>query len=146
MATVEVLARNWDLEIEDPTATEETFVEVGGINSFTFSSDVNNAETTTFDDLGWESHLAASRSRSLSMEGFYLVDPDTGDLDEGQELINDAGSKMGQDSLIKFQLTDPGGNTKEFEATVNLADQGGGNDDPTSWGAELDVSGQPTDV
>ena len=145
MATVEVLARNWDLEIEDPN-TADTFVEIGGINSFTFSSDVNNADTTTFSDLGWESHLAASRSRSLSMDGFYLVDPDTGDLDKGQELINDAGSKMGQDSLIKFQLTDPGGNTKEFEATVNLADQGGGNDDPTSWGADLDVSGQPTDV
>ena len=145
MSAVEVLARNWDLEIEDPD-TADTFVEIGGINSFTFSSDVNNAETTTFDDLGWESHLAASRSRSLSMEGFYLVDPDTGDLDKGQELINDAGSKMGQDSLIKFQLTDPGGNTKEFEATVNLADQGGGNDDPASWGAELDVSGQPTDI
>ena len=145
MATVEVLARNWDLEIEDPN-TAGTFVEIGGINSFTFSSDVNNADTTTFSDLGWESHLAASRSRSLSMDGFYLVDPDTGDLDEGQEILNDAAAEMGQDSLIKFQLTDPGGNTKEFEATVNLADQGGGNDDPTSWGAELDVSGQPTDV
>ena len=80
------------------------------------------------------------------MEGFYLVDPDTGDLDAGQEILNDAATEMGQESLVTFQLTDPGGNTKEFEATVNLADQGGGNDDPTSWGAELDVSGEPQDI
>ena len=146
MAAVEVLARNWDLEVVDPDETEETFVEVGGLDTFTFSGDVNNADTTTFEDGGWETHMAASRSRGLSMDGKYQVDPETGERNRGQEIIEELATKMGQESLGSFRLTDPGGNSKEFDATANIGDQGGGNDDPTSWGAELDVSGEPEDV
>jgi hypothetical protein len=149
MPAVKVLARNWVLEVatgKDATTGSLIYTEVKGINSLTFSSSKNDAETTTFDDDGWETHLVASRGRSLSVEGYYLVDPADGTRDPGQLEVEELNDKIGPESLGDFRLTNPAGKKKTFKASVNLGDIGGGNDDPTSWGAELNVSGQPVAV
>lgn len=140
MPKVKVLARQYKLEIMGDT----DYVVVNGLNTLTFSSEKEDADTTGFDDNGRTSHIVASRGNSLTAEGFQMIDTATGEKDEGQNLIEQLADKIGYESLGEFRLTDPGGNLKEFMASANLSDQGGGVNDPSTWGAELTVSGAIT--
>ena len=144
MAITKVLARGWTLEVNTGTEEEPEFTPIGGINTFTFSNSKNDADITDFDSEGYMEHIVASRSFEISMEGFYLEDLATGDRDAGQEKVEEYGNLVGEDSLRTYRLTTPGGTVKTFLASTNIGDQGGGNDDPTSWGATLTVSGQIT--
>lgn len=138
---VKVLARGWSLEIESAT---DVYTEIKGLTSLTFASEKNDADTTTFDSNGWTEHLVASRSKSLSVEGFYLEDPSTGTRDPGQQAVDLLSEKIGQDSLGTFKLTSPGGTVRTFSASANVSSIGGGNDDPTGWSCEFAISGQVT--
>lgn len=140
MPPVKVLAKDWKLEISDMGATP-AFTTVKGLDTFTFSGGKTDADTTTFDSEGWEEHLVAGRSRTLTGAGKYLED-DSGDQDPGQEMIEQAAEQIGEDSLVDFKLTSPSGKVRSFKASVDLGDIGGGNNDPTSFGFELKVSGQ----
>lgn len=142
MAKVKVLSRDIVVKINTGTENLEDWTEVKGLNSVTFSSSKNDADTTTFDEGGWGSHLVANRSRSASIQGLYLVDPDTGERDAGQAAVDGYNEKIGPNSLAQFKIEFPGGTVKMFKASVNVSDIGGGNDDPMPWGAELTVSGQ----
>ena len=147
MPQVKVLARDWTAKIktgEDATTGTAIFTLIRGLSTLTFSGDKEDADTTGFDDGGRGSHLVASRGNSVSLEGFYLVDRETGARDPGQQAVEDLADKVGYDSLDVFQITDPAGNMKEFQASAGLGDQGGGVNDPTSWSAELTVSGAIT--
>lgn len=147
MPVTKVLARGWKVEIDgDPLASLPTgtpvYTEIKGLNTLTFGGDKNEAETTSFDSDGWEEHLPASRSRTLSFEGYYYEDEATGDRDPGQGMVEDYNELNGPQGLGNFRLTSPGGKVKTFNGSVNVGDVGGGNDDPTSWGAEIKVSGK----
>jgi hypothetical protein len=140
MAVTKVLARGWKFEVYDTDTL--LYVEVTGINTFTFTRGKNDADTTDFDSEGYEEHMAASRNFEITGEGFYKEDLSTGDRDLGQEIMEDYAELVGEDSLRQFRMTSPGGTEKEFNASVNIGDVGGGNDDPTSWGFTLTVSGK----
>lgn len=136
MPLVKVLAKDWVLEIYDGS-----WITVGGLTTLGFGSSKTDADTKTFDSDGWDEHVVAGRGRTLALEGKYLEDPDTGARDDGQQAVDAAGELIGQASLVLFRLTSPGGNAKEFYASVNPKDVGGGNNDPTTWGADLTLSG-----
>lgn len=140
MPAVKVLARGWFLEAQDPDSL--AWVEVKGINSLTFDGSKNDADTTTFDNEGWNTHLVASRGRTIGLEGFYLEDPVTKGRDPGQELVDSINDQIGYESLGNFRLTSPSGTVRTFVASANVSGIGGGNDDPTGWGVELTVSGE----
>lgn len=146
MGKVKVLARYWDLMINTGTTDLPTWTKIKGLNTMTFGNGKNDAETTTFESDGDEEHVVASRNKSLSIEGYHLEDVETGDRDEGQLAIETLAEKVGQESLGDFKRVSPGGNEKYFKASANLSDVGGGNDDPTSWGAEITVSGKLYDA
>ena len=139
MAACKILARDWLLEIQNPDTL--AWVEVKGINTFTFDGIKNEADTTTFDEDGWQSHLVASRGRSLTCGGIYIEDGTTGARDAGQALVDALADEIGCDSLGSFRLTSPGGNVRSFSASANITGIGGSNDDPTGWNAELKISG-----
>jgi hypothetical protein len=139
MAAVKVLARGWKAEIQNPGNSQ--YVEIKGLNSLTFDSEKNDADTTDFDSQGNNEHLVASRGKSLSVEGFYLEDQTTKARDAGQLLVEALADGMGEDSLGNFRLTSPAGTVRYFVASANVTGIGGGNDDPTAWSAELAVSG-----
>lgn len=137
MGKVKVLARDWKLEIN-----LAGFKEVNGLENFSFGSEKHDAETTTFDSEGWDEHLVAGRGRTLTAEGKYLEDLSNGLRDPGQQAVEDAADLMGGDSLVEFRLTSPAGNIKSFNASVDLSDMGGENNEATDWGFELLVSGK----
>src|SRR5690606_37984487 len=115
-----------------------------GLTTLGFSSSKNDTDTTTWGSEGYQEHETMSRSYSLTLEGFLLEDPDTGEPDEVQAAMEELGNKMAGESLGEFRLTSPGGKTCTFKASVNITGGvGGGNDDKTPWGAELTLSGKP---
>lgn len=139
MAAVKVLARDWSLHVQDDALQWQ---EVKGINTLTFDGEKNDADTTTFDNDGWNSHIVASRGRSITAEGLYLEDLTTKARDAGQEFCEKLADRVGQSSLGYFKLTSPAGTVRNFYASVNVSGIGGGNDDPTAWSCEMTVSGQ----
>lgn len=135
---VKVLARGWKLEVQNSVLA---WLEIKGLNTLGFDSEKNDADTTTFDDAGWQTHLVASRAKSLSLEGFYLEDPSNKSRDPGQYEVESLSDRMGQESLGLFRLTSPAGTVRNFHASANVTGFGGANDDPAGWTAELNVSG-----
>lgn len=151
MAKTKVLARNWIIEVDtDPLATVPTgtpvWTKVGGVNTFTISSDKEDADTTDFDSVGHSEHIVASRSNEITFEGFFIEDQTDGSRDAGQEAVEDYADKIGPESIAKIRLTSPGGKVRQFNGSFVTGDVGGGNNDATSWGASFTPSGAPVTV
>jgi hypothetical protein len=145
MAITKVLARDWNLFINTGTFAVPVWADVtGGINTFKFSNKKKDAETTDFASDGRDESFAASRSTEISAEGYYLEDLSNGDRNAGQELIEAQAELVGVTSLGDFKIVSPAGTLRRFYASVEMVDVGGGNDDPTSWGYTLTISGKPT--
>lgn len=147
MAVAKVLARDFTWEIDDGLGTS-TFVEIGGLTSVSPSPTKNDADTTDFDSDGWLEHMVASRGLSFSLEGHYLEDTSDGSRDPGQERVEAVAQLVGADSVVPFQITTPGGTVISCNVSCDAspfgASGGGGNDDPASWSATINVSGKPT--
>jgi hypothetical protein len=147
MAKMKILARNWAIEVNTGTEEIPAWTKVGGINTFTLSNDKEDSDTTDFDSEGYAEHMVAGRSNEISFEGFYLEDPLDGSRDVGQEYIETMSEKVGPEAMGKMRITPPSGkNGKIYTGSFGTGDVGGGNNDPTSWGATLTVSGKPEKV
>lgn len=138
MAVTKVNARDWTVEY---TADESTFVEIGGINSFTIEHDQVEADTTDFNSDGNEEHEIMQRGKSLSLEGFFLEDESAGTRDAGQEAVETLAEATGSASLGTFRFTSPGGTAKSGQFSASLGGTGGGHNDKTSWSVTLKRSG-----
>jgi hypothetical protein len=148
MPKTKVLARNWIIEVGIPPvapATEPTWTKVGGVNTFTISHDKEDADTTDFDDQGYNSHIVASRSNEITFEGFYIED-ELGARDAGQQLVEDHAEEIGPESIKPLRLTSPGGKVRQWDGSFVTGDVGGGNNDATSWGSTFTPSGPPVTV
>lgn len=143
MAVGKVLARDWTIEINTGTTAIPVWTEILGLESHTFSGDLARANTTSREDEGVRSHLPASRGRDLTMEGFYMVDPDTGARDPGQAAVEASSKLVGPSGLDGYRLTDPSNTVLcTFNASAEVTSQGGGGtDDAADWKAALGVSG-----
>lgn len=151
MPKTKVLARNWKIEVDiDPLATTptgtEVWTKVAGINSFTISSDKEDADTTDFDNEGYASHIVASRSNEITFEGFYIEDTANGDRDPGQEAVDDYSELIGPEAMGNIRMTSPAGKVRQWTGSFGTGDIGGGVNDPTSWGATFTPSGPPVTV
>ena len=138
-----VLAREWVFEIE--SATPDTWIEIGGINSMAPDRSKDDADVTDFNSGGWSEHLPAQRGLSVTLDGFYLED-DAGARDLGQARVEEVAQIVGHAGLVGFRMTSPAsaGNRRiSGEASFNYGGPGGNNNDGASWSAEATFSGQP---
>lgn len=76
--------------------TAGNWITVSGINSITWSSEASTVDTTDFDSDGWQANFTVTRGATLSFEGHYLVDEDTGVRDSGQAMCDVAAHQFGQ--------------------------------------------------
>lgn len=139
-----VLAREYfeSIEVEDPD-TEDEWTQIGGVNELTVSYDSDSAEVTDFDSEGFSENLTTERSVSFQVSGFRIVDPETGDVDPGQKIVDDIADKVGYEALVDVRINMIGGQTMKFTANLEPDDQGGGTNDPASWGATFNSFGKP---
>jgi predicted secreted protein len=137
-----VLARNYTLEVYDGAA----YVEIKGINTVTISTEKESSDTTTFDSNGMAEHLATQRAKTITAEGYEYYD-EAGVQDAGQvevETLSDAVGIAAESTL--HIVHDNSGREKWLNGTFNLADIGGGNNDPSSWGFEFERTGASLDT
>ena len=126
-----VLARNWKFFVE--TATDKTYQQISGIESFTITRDKEDLDTTDFDNGGYDSHIVVSRSVELSVEGGMRMDTD-GLRCVGQARVETIGEGLVTESIGSFHVEDPAGNIFQLSGSVKVGDVGGGLKDKTSWG------------
>jgi hypothetical protein len=139
-------SRGCEFQIEDPGAPG-TWVDIAptGINNHTIGHTSANADTTTYGSDGDYEQQIMQRGLTLKLAGFRLVDPDTGALDAGQALVETLGAAKSDDSVGTIRFAGPGAvNWTVWNATCELDDQGGGNNDKESWGASFTRSGAST--
>lgn len=143
MAGVKINARDIILEIQD---SDDTWIEIDGLTSVTINKSENeeNVDTTTFASEGHYEQEIMQRGATMTLEGFLLQD-DTGTQDPGQARCEDIATMMAQDSVGRVRHRHPNENEwREWDATVSVGEQGGGNNAKTSWNATLTRSGKPT--
>lgn len=141
MAVEKVNARDWVVEINTGTPAVPVWTQIGGLTSFSLGHTSEKTPTTDFDSGGRSEHQVMERGGSITIEGRFLEDPANGTRDAGQAAVETLGDAVGNASLGTFRFTSPGNTAKTRKASVDLGDQGGGNNDKTSWSATLEFSG-----
>lgn len=145
----QINARDWIFEVSvDPSSATPVWAQVGGLESFTLSNSEGeeSTETTTFSSGGVAESQAMQRGASLSLEGKQVrtgVAPGTPDA--GQAAVRTLAGKVGEASLggLRFRHVSDTQWTK-WTAWVSEGDNGGGNNDKSSWGAAFTRSGAAT--
>lgn len=147
MTLIKYNARDVEFEIED-SANPGTWVQIGpkAINTFTRGFDYETTDTTTFGSEGRAESQNMQEGTTLGMEGFRLRDSATGALDPGQSMVEAQSKKLGEESLTGFRFAhkDDTSWTVWTTAHFQLGDQGGGNNDKTSWSCTATRSGAET--
>lgn len=154
MAPQKYNARDVRFQIEDflnpGTWTEFRTAQAGsgegGINTFSRGVDYETTDTTTFGSNGRAETQNMQEGMTLQLEGFRLKDPTTGTLDPAMALAELQAARLGADSLVGFRYAAPGDTnwTVWAQATFQLGDQGGGNNDKVSWSCTVTRSGPST--
>ena len=144
----QINARDWIFEVsEDPTIVTPVWAAIGGVESFdlNLSENEESTETTVFASQGHAESQAMQRGASLSIEGKTVRNG--ANQDAGQVAAQNLAALMGEDSLggLRFRHKDDT-SWVVWTAWVSLANQGGGNNDKTSWGANFTRSGAADEV
>jgi hypothetical protein len=143
--TKRIPARDFEFELNTGTSAVPVWTEILGLDSWSRTQNATDADTTTFDDAGWESHMKIRRSYDIGLTGKFIEDTSDGSRDPGQEAVEAWALQMGAASVKEFRITSPGGTVAFFEATCSTAGAGGGSDaDPTKWEASIKTSGSVT--
>lgn len=139
MSVRKVLAREWTVEVD--TDGGPTWAAIGGLRTIGFDMGKTDADTTDMDSGGNAEHLPAERSASVTLEGLWLEDADSGEYDEGQERLMALGDLVGVAGLGAIKFTSPGGKTWTIDCSVQFTGPGGGHNDPAGFTAVLTRSG-----
>ncbi|MEU2759392.1 hypothetical protein [Streptomyces sp. NPDC007094] len=141
-------ARGWIFEVEDAEAGSETWIPIAGINTFTHNPAENEetTETTVFESEGQYEQDVMQRGASLSIEGQYRIDKTTKAQDPGQAYIDTVWTnRLGFESRNRVRWRHA---TQTqwvvWDSTVTPGEQGGGNNDKTSWSATITRCGTAT--
>lgn len=145
MSVTEILARQHTFELNTGTVGSPVWQAISNVESFSHSASANDADTTTFDDGGFMTHMKASRSHEFTITCKAQEDADNGAKDAGQAACEAWARLIGPASVKQFRITSPAGNTLVFLCTAVVNITGGGNDDVSPWEMTLTVSGDITD-
>ncbi|MFJ1708575.1 phage tail tube protein [Kitasatospora sp. NPDC088346] len=140
-------ARGWLFEVQDISASTETWLRIGMLTSFSHNPGENEEteETTSFDDEGHFSQDVMQRGATIELESKYAVDK-TGVQDAGQAYVDNVWAyRLGVDSHNPVRWRHRS-QTKwvVWDATCTPGEQGGGTNEKTSWSATVTRCGKPT--
>jgi hypothetical protein len=133
-----VLTREFLVEVSDGDSN----LPIGGIRTITLNTSKTDADTTDFDSGGWAEHFVGERSASVTLDGVYIEDPDSGDRDPGQARCEALALLVGPASMGEFTITSPAGAARVFSGSVQVSGPSGGRNEASTWQAVLTVSGQ----
>lgn len=149
MAPRKYLARDYQFYISsDPVGV---WTEISGINSWGFTTDTNQEDSSTFDNGAWGSNTNTQKTGGISLEGFFLTDL-AGVRDQGQLLADRAGMVVGFEAYRNFMVVARptvsgvrGPNLGGFTSLGQFSpgDRGGGVTDLDPWSTEFAFEGKP---
>jgi len=145
MTAIKADARGVVFEIE--SSTPDTWLTIGAtaINTFTKSTSYQTTDTTTYGSEGQHEEQNMEIAKTLQLEGFRLIDPDTGDLDAGQARVEALAELLSDDSVGSIRFAHEAETDWEvWNATAQLGDTGGGNNDKVSWSVTFTRTGAST--
>ena len=138
MANAKVAAKTATWEASSDSGS--TFTAINGITDFSMSNSPTDADITDFGSGLATEHKVIRRAIEFTLNGFWLEDDSTGDIDAGQELIYDAGKA---DTELVYKLTTDGGSTIQFTGTAVFTLAGDVNNVMT-WSATIRATGAVT--
>jgi hypothetical protein len=141
MAVTKWLAEDLTAEINTGTEGAPVWTEIKGLNSIAHAPSTQRADATDFNSEGREEHLPVRRGDSFTLGGFALEDAATGDQDPGQEAVEALAREVGTAGIGQFRFTTAGSREFTFKASAQVTAFGGGNNDLSTWSAELVVTG-----
>lgn len=143
---MQINARDWVFEVsEDPTIATPVWAQVGGLETFALSNSENeeSTDTTTFESDGIAESQPMQRGASLKLEGkIKRANTTPFAQDAGQVAADNLAELVGEDAIggIRFRHVDDTDWTK-WNAWVSKGDNGGGNNDKTTWSATFTRTG-----
>jgi len=139
MGLVKVLARDWRPRVKDDAGD---FIKIDGIEELGFNDSKTTKDSGDIYSDGDEEHVVVARGFELTLDGKKLEDPETGEEDDGQKLVEDLAQAKGHDAKREFEVESPGGNVKTFMASASMdGPPSGSKDDLTGWSATLEITG-----
>lgn len=138
MANAKVAAKTATWEVS--TDSGSSFTAINGITDFSMSNSPTDADITDFGSGVATEHKVIRRAIEFTLNGFWLEDDSTGDIDAGQEVIYDAGKS---DTPYVYKLTTDGGSTIQFTGTAVFTLAGDVNNVMT-WSATIRATGAVT--
>lgn len=141
----QINARDWIFRVE--TTTPDTFVEIGGLNSFTLNSGENEevADMTLFASQGRHESQPMQRGATLELGGKKLIA--TGNTpDAGQARVETLADLLGNAAWVtlQFRHTIQTMWTEWTASWVSMGEISGETNDKTSWGCTFTKSGAGT--
>ncbi|MCG5220264.1 phage tail tube protein [Streptosporangium sp. KLBMP 9127] len=141
-------ARDIVLQVSDGNVSP-TWLTVENLTNVNVNLGENEetTETTDFDSEGVYEGEIMQRGASMELEGQLMKDDATGALPPGRARVEAmcGEDKVGYDSLGQIRFRHPmDAQWRIWTCTFTLAEQGGGNNDKSSWGATLTKSGATT--
>jgi len=146
VTAVKILARQIIIQVSDGAGTP-TWLSIAGINSAKPNPGEAEeaADTGTFDSNGYDESLPAQRGATLEVEGLIVKDDITGAQNPGQARCEALASLVGYAANSQIRFRHPMDTTwRVWTMWVSLSEQGGGKNDPDSWGAKFMRSGAPS--
>lgn len=148
MAERKIPAR--DIIVQVQAADGVTWLGIGGLNSVKVNpgDQEKSTEITTYDSVGQYEQIITQRGASIKFDGYMLKDHQTGAQNAGQLRCEVLGAAVGYASLGAFRFRHPADSVWKVwgTATVSPGEQGGGNNDVTSWAMQVMRSGASTTV
>ena len=138
MANAKVAAKTATWEASSDSGS--TFTAINGITDFSMSNSPTDADITDFGSGLATEHKVIRRAIEFTLNGFWLEDDSTGDIDAGPEIVYDAGKA---DTELVYKLTTDGGSTIQFTGTAVFTLAGDVNNVMT-WSATIRATGAVT--
>lgn len=101
-----VSIKNWLVYILDVSSS--TFTRIYGLTSMSRSIDSNTEDGSSDTDV-WSEPYVTKRSSSVSLEGKEVINGNTGEKDEGQEMLDTYVEYSGCDADATLKFVDPYG-------------------------------------
>lgn len=142
-------ARDWLFEVSvDPSEAIPVWTQIGALSSWSLSNSEGeeSVDTTDFESAGNAESQAMQRGAAISLEGTVKRTAPT-TPDAGQAAVDELAVLVGEDSLggFRFRHVDDTDWTV-WTAWASKGDNGGGNNDKTSWSATFTRSGAASTV
>ena len=130
---------NWLIYIADKSIDESNdayWVRIHGMTSLTRTTE-GDTEDSASDVDAWSEPYVTKRSGSLDLEGKLVINETTGDVDEGQELLNDYGEQVGCEGDATLKFIDPYGHGWVADYIVTSVEESADDSESSrSWSLE----------